>query len=152
MLKVLKDNPTSYKGRCLCKKVSYQLSQNEFEPLAHCYCSMCRKFHGTVFAALLTVDRGKLEFVTGSEYLKAFACESQGRITARTFCSECGSSSLFESKHNLESHTVELAIATLDEPIEIFVDGHIYTQDKANWHDINDSLPKYASYRKSELT
>lgn len=147
----LRDNPSSYKGSCLCQKITYQLNQTQFAPLAHCHCTMCRKFHGAAFATLLTVDKDKLEFLSGVECLKVFEANQNGVTTKRTFCSECGSSLLFESKHNVESNSVELAIASLDQNIEIFVDGHIYSADKANWFDVNDTLPKYSGYRGTHL-
>ena len=148
---MLRNNPSNYKGSCLCQKITYQLNQTDFEPLAHCHCTMCRKFHGAAFATLLTVNKDNLEFLSGTQYLKVFKAEHDGVTTKRTFCSECGSSLLFESKHNTENNSIELAIASLDQDIEIFVDGHIYTADKANWFDINDKLPKYSGYRGSFL-
>ncbi|BCE00867.1 GFA family protein [Marinicellulosiphila megalodicopiae] len=146
-----RENPESYCGSCLCGQITYQLNQSYFEPLAHCHCTMCRKFHGAAFASLMTVDKSKLVFLSGESLLKTFECERDSVKTKRRFCGECGSSLLFESSFNTEQNTVELAIASLDQPIEIFVDGHIYTKDKANWFDINDTLPKYSCYRGSEL-
>jgi len=148
---MLRNNPSSYKGSCLCEKITYQLNQTHFDPLAHCHCKMCRKFHGAAFASLLTVQKDNLEFLSGHDYLKVFTVERDGVTTKRTFCSECGSSLLFESKHNVENNSIELAIGSLDDDIEIFVDGHIYVANKANWFDIKDSLPKYSAYRGSHL-
>ena len=148
---MLRDNPDSYKGSCLCNKITYQLNQTNFDPLAHCHCTMCRKFHGAAFATLLTVNKDNLEFLSGAVNLKVFEALRDGVATKRTFCSECGSSLLFESKHNAQNNTVELAISSLDQDIEVFVDGHIYTATKVNWFDINDKLPKYMGYRGSHL-
>jgi hypothetical protein len=39
------------KGSCLCGGVCYEID-GEVGPMAHCYCSMCRKQHGASFVTI----------------------------------------------------------------------------------------------------
>ncbi len=45
-----------YRGSCLCGVVRFEV--DEFLPqVAHCHCSMCRKFHGAAYATIAGVRR-----------------------------------------------------------------------------------------------
>ncbi|MBT3967232.1 MAG: hypothetical protein HOD58_10865 [Gammaproteobacteria bacterium] len=70
--------------------------------------------------------------------------------TIRKFCSICGSSMLFYSPYNVTAGTVEISIATLDDPKQLKVDAHIYTATKVPWIKISDGLPQYRGYREEE--
>ena len=42
-------NNLPYTGSCLCGAVQYSVDKIE-KQMAHCHCTMCRKFHGAAFA------------------------------------------------------------------------------------------------------
>lgn len=55
---------TTYKGQCLCGAVEYEV--DEFSPkMAHCHCSMCRKFHGAAFATYGTAKKSAFRWLRG---------------------------------------------------------------------------------------
>ncbi|MHA2938092.1 GFA family protein [Vibrio sp. RC27] len=135
----------TYKGSCLCGVVTFTVESFD-ERVAHCHCSMCRKFHGAAYATL--VGSSGLTWLSGCDYLKEFVAPNG---TIRTFCSECGSSIGFRTKGVPLSH-IELAIATFDEPIPTQPDAHIYTQYKANWCELHDTLPKFKEGRDGPRT
>ena len=137
---------TKYTGSCLCGKVRYEVS--EFETgIAHCHCSMCQKFHGAAFSTFAEVKLENIHWLSGRENLNSFKASND---TIRQFCNICGSSLLFISSHNKKLDTIELAIATLDNCIDLLPDAHIHTNSKAPWFDIKDTLPRYKGYRNGK--
>lgn len=132
------------RGSCLCGAVQYTV--DAIAPVTGvCHCSMCRKFHGAAGAVLASVPRKALHWTQGESVLAAFVADNG---TTRRFCRRCGSSLTFETPRAPDA--IELAIATLDEPIDITLDAHIFVESKPGWYDITDGLPQYARGRDSE--
>ncbi|MAY41019.1 MULTISPECIES: GFA family protein [unclassified Neptuniibacter] len=131
------------KGSCLCQAIKYEVK--EIKPhMAHCHCSMCRKFHGAAFSTFGVVEKKNFRWITGTNLLKTYE-DANG--TKRQFCSECGSSLIFIPSEDT-GDTVEFALGTLDTPIQEKPDAHIYCSSKANWYDISDQLPQYKEGRE----
>ncbi|MNG16125.1 Glutathione-dependent formaldehyde-activating enzyme [compost metagenome] len=59
----------------------------------------------------------------------------------RTFCRQCGSTLQWYSK-NANPDWVAVALGTLDSPLGVIPQKHIYTESKADWYDIADGLPQ----------
>ena len=133
-----------YKGQCLCGSVKYEV--DEFSPrMAHCHCSMCRKFHGAAFATFGEASLGDFRWIQGEEELQTYTADNG---TARQFCRRCGSSMTFSSP-NSPKDMVEIALGTLDSNLEMSPDAHIFVGSKASWSEIHDALPQYLGSRKS---
>ena len=130
------DNQHNYTGQCLCGQIQYAVDKIDAR-MAHCHCSMCRKFHGAAFATYGEARASRFHWIAGEEFLKSFVA-SNG--TVRKFCKHCGASLIFQSA-NSSNDTVEFALGTLDTPIAEKPDAHIYTNYKANWFTIDDDLP-----------
>ncbi|MFM2481712.1 GFA family protein [Celerinatantimonas sp. YJH-8] len=130
-----------YKGSCLCGQVRFEAAEFK-EHIAHCHCSMCRKFHGATFGTLAQVK--SLTWLSGQEILKDYVAPNG---TIRTFCSHCGSSIGFRSKNN-SFDQMELALGLFDDNLPVSMDAHIYTEYKANWVQINDDLVQYPEGRE----
>ncbi|MEJ2631448.1 MAG: GFA family protein [Acidihalobacter sp.] len=134
-----------YTGRCLCGQVSYAV--DSFEPkVAHCHCSMCRKFHGAAFTTFASVRRECFRWVSGESLLKGYRAANG---TVRKFCSNCGSSMVFVPAAG-DGGRVEIALGTLDSELDFAPDAHIFVGSKANWDALCDELPKYVADRGSE--
>lgn len=131
-----------YKGSCLCGQVTYQASGFS-ERAANCHCSMCRKFHGAAFGTLVGVS--ELKWLSGLACLQDYTAHNG---TIRTFCRECGSSLGFRAKGQ-PFEQLEIAISTFDDDIPVKLDAHIYTNNKACWHDMTDKLPQHGEGRGS---
>ena len=103
-------NSSSANGSCLCRGVQFRVASTEFSghpKVAHCYCQMCRKFHGSAFSTFMEVRRDKLEWTKGEDLIKNFSMINEaGRETIRSFCSTCGSSLLFDSEFNKTDGTI----------------------------------------------
>ena len=131
------------KGSCLCGAVKYQVTKLE-PKMAHCHCTMCRKFHGAAFSTFGEALTENFTWLQGESYLKSFTAENG---TTRQFCSQCGSSLTFASSTNTGS-TVEFSLATLDTPILERPDAHIHCQSKADWYEITDELTQFQRDRE----
>ncbi len=130
----------TYKGSCLCGGIQFAVAGFS-QQAAHCYCSMCRKFHGAAFGTLVGVQG--LQWLTGKPLLKEFVAANG---TVRTFCANCGSSLGFRSKGALPGD-IELAISTFDEEIPVRIDAQIYTAYKPAWCQLDASLPAFKEGR-----
>ena len=133
------------KGQCLCGLIKYEVSEIE-ERMAHCHCSMCRKFHGAAFATLGEAKRHNFKWISGEKYLKSYFAPNG---TIRKFCENCGSSLIFVPSNDA-GELVEFSLGTLDSDIDLKPDAHIYAAFGAKWFEISDDLPKYSEGRDSE--
>lgn len=128
-------------GSCLCGKVTFSVTGFD-EKVAHCHCSMCRKFHGAAFGTLSGVVG--LKWHSGEDLLKHFVADNG---TTRTFCGNCGSSIGFRAQ-GADLSAIELALALFDDDIQVNIDTHIYTRFKSNWYHITDDLAQMPKGRK----
>lgn len=125
------------KGSCLCGAVVYQV-ERLVPHTTHCHCSRCRKTHGAAFATYAVVPHDAFCWVAGEDKVTYFAPPGQA---IRSFCSQCGTSLTFQSSNN--SETIDIAAATLDDPLPLPPEAHIYTKFKAAWTSTEDQLPCY---------
>lgn len=133
-----------YHGSCLCGVVRFEV--DEFTPqVAHCHCSMCRKFHGAAYATIASVSRSRFRWIEGENALKGFTAENG---TTRTFCSHCGSSLMFSSPGAPEE-TVEIALGAVDGNVPVEPNAHIFVASGTNWTTLSDGLPQYEEGRDS---
>ena len=133
-----------YRGSCLCGVVRFEI--DEFLPqVAHCHCSMCRKFHGAAYATIAAVSRAKFRWVEGEEALMGYTAENG---TIRTFCRHCGSSLTFASPR-APKEVVEIALGTVDGDVPVKPNAHIFMGSGANWTVLSDDLPQYKEGRDS---
>ena len=133
------------RGSCLCGAVKYACGTFD-EQMAHCHCSMCRKFHGAAYATFASLPRDQFRWTQGEQHLKRYEAPNG---TVRTFCEQCGSSLTFVSPR-ADPNLVELALGTLDNEPEGRPDAHIFVKSGANWSEICDDLPRYTAGRDSE--
>ena len=129
-----------FKGSCLCQEIRFSVS-GFADKTANCHCTMCRKFHGAAFGTLVGVK--DLIWLTGNHLIKEFVAPNG---TTRTFCSHCGSSLGFRVKH-APLEKIELAIATFDDDIPMTIDAQIFTNYKANWHELKPNIPSFGEGR-----
>lgn len=142
MTAVKQQNTALVKGSCLCGEVTFAISKLQ-PAIAHCHCSMCRKFHGAAFSTFAEVAITDLIWLSGEHLLKSYCADNQ---SVRQFCRNCGSSLTFSSRFNREQETIEVAVASFDQHPPLNIRGHIFTDNKVNWFEINDELPQHKSY------
>jgi hypothetical protein len=74
--------------------------------------------------------------------LKWFRSSNEAR---RGFCQECGASIIFE---RLGGSNISIAAGMLDSSKGLKTVEHIFVDDKPDYYEIEDDLPKYPQYYK----
>jgi len=105
---------------------------------------MCRKFHGAAFATLGEAPVADFKWTKGETDIKSYQAENG---TVRKFCNQCGSSLIFVPSNDT-GEVVEFSLGTLDTPISERPDVHIFVDSKADWYEVEDSLPQCKTGRK----
>lgn len=126
------------RGGCHCGKVAFEIT-GPVTGFKHCHCHSCRKFHGSVYGSSALVDNGQLAVMRGREHLTGYESSPGKR---RYFCSGCGCHVFAIGPHAGGEKTI-LRIGTLEPGHGLRPEGHIHVQDKADWYEIRDSLPRH---------
>lgn len=120
-------------GGCLCGAVHYELRGPLRDVLA-CYCGQCQKTTGNFVAATAVVKENlHLLIETGLEWYAS----SPG--IRRGFCRECGSN-LFWDKE--KENNISVMAGTLNDASGLKTAGHIFVDDKADFHIIPEDAPQ----------
>jgi hypothetical protein len=132
----------SFTGGCLCGAVRYQAA-GAATNLCFCHCTSCRRAigapmvpWGTFAVERLVITRGRL-----MQY------HSSPNVT-RGFCAECGSSLTYQ--HDDRNSEIDVTLSTLDDPVALVPDAHIWVEDKPSWVVIADGRPQFARSRAGE--
>lgn len=121
-------------GSCFCKSVTYKIT-SDLRNASHCHCTICQQTHGAAFASYAEIPPDALTFSSGEDLLTKFYSSATGY---RIFCSKCGSN-LIWARNDTDS-TIDVALASLDNPPKSAITRHIYTDTKASWLDLNEHI------------
>ena len=129
---------TDRSGRCLCGAVRYDV-RGPLSDVHACHCGQCRRQSGHFVVAtsarradvILIEDRG----------LKWYRSSPKAR---RGFCGECGSALFWDDG----SDDISINVGSLDQPTGLKIKDHIFVEDKGDYYDIDDGLPKFVGYDK----
>lgn len=130
-------------GKCLCERVSYEIS-GPLGTIYNCHCSKCRRWHGAPFRARASIDIAQFKLLSGAESLAAF--KSSENVT-KYFCKVCGSP--LHSTYADRPKVLGIALGPL-EGVETRPEANIFTGSKASWYEITDGLPQYEAWPGSE--
>ena len=125
-------------GRCLCGAVRFEVTGALSEPHA-CHCGQCRRQSGHYVVAT-SVQRADFE-LTRADGLTWYRSSD---IARRGFCGRCGSVLFWDDGGD----DISINVGSLDQPTGLRLARHIYVDDKADYYDIDDPLPKFAGYDK----
>jgi len=129
-----------HEGSCCCGRVRFRV-QGPFGTFSHCHCTDCRKTHGAAFATYIGVARARFGFLQGEGEVAGFTAQTG---TRRSFCRHCGSS--LTSTVTGEPENIYVAAGTLDTPLRLKPEYHIFIRSKAAWLDLHDSLPQHREF------
>jgi hypothetical protein len=132
----------SLSGGCSCGAVRFRLLSEPYGA-GWCHCRNCQLNSGSPAMAFATIPAKDYEVDQGWERISRFASSDVGR---RAFCSSCGTPLSFEEGDNPE--TLEVSIATLDEPEAVKPGFHIFYESRIGWAEAGDDLPRYARFRR----
>jgi hypothetical protein len=131
------DDSGVLEGGCLCDAVRYEI-EGALGPIGHCHCRTCRKAHSAAFATTARVERPRFRWSKGADLVASFE-SSPGK--KRFFCPRCGSQLMAAWED--ASHVI-LRVGSLDSDPRSRPVVHIWTSQKAPWHEITDDLPQFA--------
>jgi hypothetical protein len=134
----------SVSGACLCGAVRFEVQLPTLF-CAHCHCTLCQRSHGAGFVTWLGVRPAQLEMLQGDDRLVRHRSSEHG---SRSFCGECGSSLFCDNTEHPDQ--VDIVLANLQGPIDRDPQMHIYYSDRADWLEVNDSLPKLGGVKGTE--
>ena len=125
------------RGSCLCGGIHYEISGG-LHDMHFCHCSMCRKAHGTAFAAYAGLDPRDLRFTQGEELISRYQSSESAQ---RSFCRRCGSNLTFEPTATPDE--IWMAAGGFDSEPQERPAFHIYVASKASWFEITDAMKQY---------
>lgn len=125
------------RGSCLCSAVQFELTPpSKF--CAHCHCTMCRRAHAAPVVTWTGVLESQFRLTAGENVLGRHASSPEA---VRSFCTVCGTPLLFQSSR--WPGEVHVATAALLDPPDKQPSLHVFWDDRARWHALDDGLPKY---------
>jgi len=130
-------------GSCLCGQIKFQVC-GVVHMINNCHCSMCRKIHGAAYGSFMHVDADGFQWLCGAELISTYQPPQQDE---RAFCSNCGSNMPVIER---EDNNVVIPAGSLDTDPGLKPSMHIFTDSKAPWHEITDSLPQFKEFPPQE--
>lgn len=126
------------KGQCHCGAVRYEMPAQAIHQ-ALCHCSDCRRHSGAPMVAwgLVPEDKLKVEGETA-----VYASSEHGR---RQFCAKCGTG-LFYTNEVIFPGTIDVQVATLDDPDEVPPTVQSQVADRIGWMEKLDEMPRFQRY------
>jgi len=118
-------------GGCLCGAVRYRV-RGPLRDVWACHCRQCLKSHGH-FGAYTSATREDVEMVE-DRGLRWFRSSESAR---RGFCGICGGR-LFWTRDGVP--TLSIAAGSLDDPSDLRLAKHIFTEHLAGYYEIADGL------------
>lgn len=120
-------------GGCHCGALRYRISA-PLRDIAHCHCSICRRTSGGLVTTWISVPLDAFEWLQGvpTQYASSATC-------TRHFCGNCGAQLALFTTHSPQ--TMDVTIATLDEPQRAPADRHIWATTRLPWLSLDPQLP-----------
>lgn len=122
---------------CLCGEVKYEVEGN-FESFFLCHCKFCQKDTGSAHSANLFSTTSKLIWLSGEDFVKTFNLPNTRHL--KSFCSHCGSA--IPSIQN-EGKLIVVPAGSLDVPVEIKPNAHLFVASKANGEESLEVLQSF---------
>ncbi|MCP5080383.1 MAG: GFA family protein [Alphaproteobacteria bacterium] len=127
---------TTLTGQCLCGSVQYRIDGPVGKPHA-CHCGQYLRQSGH-YAVSSDVQRAEFSIIQ-DRGLKWYDSSS---FAKRGFCKECGSALFWDDGQD----KIYISIGSLDQPTGLQLASHIFVNEKADYYEIEDELPKFAGY------
>ncbi len=126
-------------GSCLCGDIAFEID-GPLDLVAHCHCSMCRKFHGAAFATYTGAEPKYFHWRRGEDKVVRYRSSANGW---RNFCPRCGSA-VPACPEGGPFAAVPLGNVAGDPGIR--PSSHWFVGSKAPWHDIPDDVPQHDTF------
>ncbi len=125
-----------YTGHCLCGSVRYEV-RGALTDIHACHCSQCVRQSGH-FVVGAGAEREAFHILS-EEGLKWYQSSDYAR---RGFCSNCGSALFWDDGKT----AIGINAGSLDQPTGLKLTHHIFVDEKPDYYEITDTLPKFTRY------
>lgn len=126
---------------CLCGDIKFSFEKFS-GAIAHCHCSMCRKFTGAAYGTFGTVNAQDIRWESGQDKITVYPSSEKAE---RGFCSRCGSSIFYRLRQ--PDSPYEIALGILDTEPKQSVSANIFCANRPQWPRNADSLPCFDESR-----
>jgi hypothetical protein len=125
-------------GSCLCGAVAYEVTG---EPIfmQNCHCERCRRSRGAAHGTNIFHKMDGFRWTRGSELVSEYKLP-EARFHTVAFCRQCGGAL---PKVSQERGIAIIPAGTLDTDPSLRPQRHIFTNYKAPWFRILDSIPQF---------
>lgn len=114
-------------GSCLCGNIRWQVDGDP-QMLMNCYCSICRKIHGTDVVRFGAWPGDAFSWIAGDE--RALAYASSPGPAMRRYCPDCGSA---VATLMPDGSMAFMAVGSLSGPLQKPLDFHAFFDSRAPW-------------------
>jgi hypothetical protein len=131
-------------GRCLCGTVEFQLVP-PLEPISHCHCQSCRLSRGVAFVTWTSVPSERFALRKGETDVSWYR---SSRGVRWGFCRTCGSSMFYVAERKdhpdaPKSGYFYVSVGSLTDAISDTPVAHVSYEERVDWYQASDALPKY---------
>ena len=135
-------NLEKHSGSCACGGVLFEVT-GVLSEVTFCHCTQCQKSSGHYVAATST-PLAKFNLIRD----KSLVWFKSSEEAKRGFCSVCGANLFW--KINKEEE-ISIWPGAFDGRIDLKAKEHIFMSSKADYYDIEDSLPKHDYFPDYEM-
>lgn len=130
-------------GGCACTAVRFEIERTSW--CAHSHNPRERALHAAPMVTYVGVRAQRFRVTAGQDELRSWEPEPGER---RRFCGQCGTHLYVES--DAWFHQVNVAAAAIDGGPHRKPSGHLWFDNKAQWLEITDELPRFGGPDGSE--
>lgn len=130
--------PTTFDGGCMCGNLRYRLHARP-EQGSDCHCEDCRRASGAPYVTWCSVPRKVIEILNGELRRVSYSTR------LRSFAACCGTPLFMQDE--VTSATIDVTLASLDDPKPFPPVAAIWTEDKLPWVKLDPSLPAFRQNR-----
>jgi hypothetical protein len=125
-------------GSCLCGAVAYEATG---EPLImqSCHCQRCRRVRGAAHGTNIFYKIPQFRWTRGDDLVAEYKLP-EARFYTAAFCRQCAGSL---PKVAPERGLVVIPAGSLDTDPSVRPQRHVFTNYKASWFEITDTLPQF---------
>lgn len=122
-------------GGCQCGTIRYQIT-GPLDDVALCHCRMCQRAHAAPAVPWLVVKRADFQLIEGLP-----GSYRSSERASRQFCRDCGTQLFFVE--DVRPDELDVAVSTLDDPVSVPPQRHIWLESQMPWLKLDDHLPGY---------
>jgi hypothetical protein len=135
---MVEPRPGVVEGSCLCGAVAFEAAGAPMF-MQSCHCQRCRRARGAAHGTNIFYKAGQFRWLRGEKLVAEYKLP-EAKFHTVAFCKQCGGAL---PKAALDRGVAIIPAGTLDTDPPLRPQRHIFTNYKAPWFEITDSLPRF---------